>query len=83
MKQQMHFLLLAGWLIPAGGALVFMTRWIRDILVPTLKGGNFDQLYDLHGIRYLDTSLALTVLAFVWLTVAVFRWARKQASTAS
>lgn len=46
MKKQMHFFLLTGWLIPAGVALVFMAGWIRNILVPTLKGGSFDQLYD-------------------------------------
>ncbi len=82
MKKQMHFFLLTGWLIPAGAALVFIARWISDILVPTLKGGNFDQLYDLHGIRYLDTTLAFTVLAFVWLATALFRWARKQVDAA-
>jgi cytochrome c biogenesis protein CcdA len=78
MKRQLQFLLLTGWLIPAGVALVFFGRWITEIVVPTLKGGNFDQLYDLNGVRYLDTTLAGVTIAFVWVTIAVFRWARKQ-----
>jgi hypothetical protein len=77
MKKQIHIFLLAGWLIPVGIALVFFGRWITEILVPTLKGGNFDNLYDLHRVRYLDTTLVCTVIAFVWVSVAVFSWARK------
>jgi hypothetical protein len=78
MKKQIQFLILTGWLIPVGVALVFFGRWITEIVVPTLKGGNFDQLYDLHQVRYLDTILACTVIAFAWATVAVFRYARSQ-----
>ena len=78
MKRNIHFLLLTGWLVPAGVALVFFGRWITDIVIPTLKGASFDQLYDMHQIRYLDVTLACTAIAFVWITVAVFRWARKQ-----
>ena len=77
MKKQIQFLILTGWLIPVGVALVFFGRWITEIVVPTLKGGNFDQLYDLHQVRYLDTTLACTVIAFGWATVAVFRYARQ------
>ena len=75
--KQIKFLLLTGWLIPVGGALVFFGRWITEIVIPTLKGGNFDQLYDLHRVRYLDTTLACTAIAFVWVTAAVFQYARK------
>lgn len=76
----MQIILFTGWLFPAGMALVFIAQWIRNILVPTLKGGDFNQLYDLHGIRYLDSTLAFTTVAFFWLAVAVFRWARLQTS---
>ena len=69
--------MLTGWLIPVGVALVFFGRWITEIVVPTLKGGSFDQLYDLHRVRYLDITLACTLIAFAWATVAVFQWARK------
>ena len=78
MKRQLEFLILTGWLIPVGVALVFFGRWITEIVVPTLKGGNFDQLYDMHQVRYLDTTLTCTVIAFVWATVAVIRYARSQ-----
>jgi len=78
MKKQFEFLFLTGWLIPAGVALVFFGRWITEIVVPTLKGGSFDQLYDLHRVRYLDTTLACTVIAFAWVSIAVIRWARRR-----
>jgi tRNA A-37 threonylcarbamoyl transferase component Bud32 len=59
--------LLSGWLLPAGIALTYFARWLREIVVPTLKGGNFDQLYDLHGnVRYLDMMLLFSVIAFCW-----------------
>ena len=81
MKNQIKFLMLTGWLIPVGVALVFFGRWITEIVIPTLKGGNFDQLYDLHRVRYLDTTLACTLIAFVWVTAAVFQYARKHINT--
>ena len=82
MKKQIRFLLLTGWLIPTGAALVFFGRWITEIVVPTLKGGNFDQLYDLHRVRYLDTTLACVMMSFIWVAIAVIRWARRQANDA-
>ena len=77
MKKQILFLLFTGWLIPVGVALVFFGRWITEIVVPTLKGGNFEHLYDLHQVRYLDITLACTAVAFAWAAVAVCRWARR------
>jgi hypothetical protein len=78
MRKQVHFLFLTGWLIPVGIAIVFFGRWITEIVVPTLKGHNFDQLYDLYQVRYLDITLACIVVAFVWVSLAVFRWAKRQ-----
>jgi hypothetical protein len=78
MRKNAKFLLLTGWLVPVAIALLFFGRWITEIVVPTLKGGNFDQLYDLHQIRYLDITLACIVIAFLWVTLGVCRWARKQ-----
>lgn len=78
MRKQIQFLFLTGWLIPVGIAIVFFGRWLTEIVVPTLKGGNFDQLYDLHQVRYLDTTLVCIVVAFVWVSLAVFRWAKRQ-----
>jgi hypothetical protein len=77
MKRQFQFFLLTGWLIPVALALLSFGRWITDIVVPTLKGGSFDQLYDLHRFRYLDTTLTCIAIAFIWATLAVFRWARR------
>jgi len=67
----------AGWLIPVALAVTYFGRWIREIVVPTLKGGNFEQLYDLHGVRYLDTTLAFTVLAFAWFAAVFLTWLRR------
>ena len=80
LRKQFRFLLLTGWLVPVGIALVFFSRWIREIVVPTLKGGSFDQLYDLHRVRYLDTTLVCIVVAFAWGAAAILRWARREAA---
>lgn len=78
MKKPLLFLTLTGWLIPVGIALIYFGRWIVEIVVPTLKGGNFDRLYDLHQVRYLDTTLVCVAVAFAWVAFAVCRWARTQ-----
>jgi hypothetical protein len=80
MRKQLKLLLLTGWLIPTGVALVFFGRWIREIVIPTLKGGNFDRLYDLYGVKYLDVTLVCTAFAFVWAAAAVTHWARTRVS---
>ena len=80
MKNQFQFLTLTGWLLPSGLALVYFGRWITEVVIPTLKGGSFDLLYDLHRVRYLDTTLACTLIAFLWVTAAVFQYARKHIS---
>ena len=46
-------------------ALIFFGRWITEIVVPTLKGGNFDQLDDcmVSGQGTFERQVApLTVL---------------------
>src|SRR5688572_6975719 len=78
MKRNLQLFLLTGWLAPIAFALIYFGRWLTEIVIPTLKGGDFDQLYDLHQVRYLDTTLVCTVIAFVWAALAVCRWARKQ-----
>jgi hypothetical protein len=80
-KKQFQFLMLTGWLVPVGVALVYFGRWLTEIVVPTLKGGDFDRLYDLHGVRYLDVTLGCVVIAFAWVSMGVIRWARSQATT--
>jgi hypothetical protein len=46
-------------------------------VITTLKGGNFVQLYELHRVRYLDTTQACIIVAFIWVTLVVFQLARK------
>ena len=77
MKSNMQVFWLTGWLIPAGLALVYFGRWMIDIVIPTLKGGNFDQLYDLHRVRYLNITVAFILIAFIWVTALVLQWARR------
>jgi len=77
MKSNMQIFWFTGWLIPTGLALVYFGRWIIDIVIPTLKGGSFDQLYDLHGVRYLDTTVAFILIAFIWVTALVLQLARR------
>lgn len=80
MKKHFQLLLLTGWLLPVGVSLIFFGRWITEIVVPTLKGGSFNQLYDLHRVRYLDTTLVCTVIAFVWAALALFRFVSRSIS---
>ena len=77
MKPLLKFTLLTGWLIPAAFALWYFSRWIREIVVPTLKGGSFDQLYDLHRVSYLHVTTWTMLPAFAWATLVVLVVARK------
>lgn len=78
MNKRLHFFLLTGWLVPAAVALVYFGRWITEIVIPTLKGGNFNQLYDRHQVKYLDATLACGALAFLWATLSVCMWAKRR-----
>ncbi len=77
MKQNWKIALYTGWLLPFLLAASFMGLWIVDIAVPTLKGRNFNALYDLNNIRYLDISLEATIIGFTWLSYAVIRIAKE------
>jgi hypothetical protein len=61
MKKLLQFITLTGWLLPTAVAAIYFGRWIKEIVIPTLKGGNFVQLYDLHRVRYLDTTHLKTI----------------------
>lgn len=80
MKKQIRILFLIGWLIPVGTSLVYFGRWITEIVVPTLKGGDFVQLYELHRVRYLDTMLVCSVIAFAWVAIVALHLARQKTS---
>ncbi len=78
MKTKMLFVSLTGWLLPTALAGIYFGRWIKEIVVPTLKGGNFEQLYDLHQVSYLHATMWYVGVAFVWLALAVVWLAKKQ-----
>lgn len=49
------FILKYAWLVSFALASLFFGLWIVDILIPTLKGADFNQQYEMHGnFRYLD-----------------------------
>ena len=77
MKQSLRITAYTGWLIPFFVAASFMGFWITDIVIPTLKGGNFNELYDFYGIRYLDITLTATVIGFIWMSLVVVRLAQQ------
>ena len=59
----------AGWLIPVAIATAFVSLWIVNIVIPTLKGADFNLLYDFYNIRYLDIALVSVVCTLTWLAV--------------
>ena len=50
-----QFICKYAWLVAFALSSVFFGMWIVDILIPTLKGADFNQQYEIHGnFRYLD-----------------------------
>ena len=78
MKHNWKIAVYAGWLLPLLLAVCFMGLWIVDIVVPTLKGGNFNALYEINNIRYLDISLGATIIGFTWLSYVVIRLVKER-----
>lgn len=67
------FLIKYGWIAAFAISSVMFGLWIVDILIPTLKGANFDAQYELHGnFRYLDFGGISFVIGFVWLSINIF-----------
>ena len=77
MRNKFKFAMLTGWLLVFAAAAIVLGRWMIDILIPTLKGGNFDALYDRHGFRYLDTAMACGFVGFAWFGAVMVWWTRK------
>jgi len=68
-----HFLIKYGWIAAFAISSTLFGLWIIDILIPTLKGANFDAQYELHGnFRYLDFGGISFVIGFIWLSINVF-----------
>lgn len=78
MKTPIRFFSLTGWLVPTAIAGIYFSRWIREIVIPTLKGGNFDRLYDSHNVPYLHATMWAILLAFAWVATIALWFARRQ-----
>lgn len=67
-----NFICKYAWLAAFALASIFFGLWIVDILIPTLKGADFNQQYELHNnFRYLDFGGVSFFIGFVLLTVNV------------
>ncbi|WP_235423457.1 helix-turn-helix domain-containing protein [Pseudoalteromonas luteoviolacea] len=61
------------WLMAFAAASLFFGLWVIDILIPTLKGADFNQQYELHGnFRYLDFGGIAFVVGFALLGLNIF-----------
>ena len=81
MKKPIRFFSLTGWLIPTAVAVIYFSRWITEIVVPTLKGRDFDRLYDSYNVPYLHATLWSVLIAFAWVAAIALWFARKQIAT--
>lgn len=60
------------WFVAFAVSSVFFGLWIVDILIPTLKGADFNQQYELHGnFRYLDFGGISFFVGFLFLGLNV------------
>ena len=67
-----HFIRQYAWLLFFAGASVFFAMWTVDILIPTLKGADFNQQYEMHNnFRYLDYGGLCFFVGFVLLAINV------------
>ena len=83
MKTPIRFFSLTGWLIPTGIAVVYFSRWITEIIIPTLKGGDFDRLYDAHNVPYLHLTGWSILIAFAWVATIALSLAKKHSMSKS
>lgn len=61
------------WLIAFALSSIFFGLWIVDILIPTLKGADFNQQYEMHGnFRYLDFGGVCFIAGFLFLGLNVY-----------
>ncbi|MCF6439708.1 helix-turn-helix domain-containing protein [Pseudoalteromonas luteoviolacea] len=67
-----RFICKYAWLLAFAGASLFFGLWIIDILIPTLKGADFNQQYEMHGnFRYLDFGGVCFIAGFVLLGLSI------------
>lgn len=67
-----NFICKYAWLFAFALSSIFFGLWIVDILIPTLKGADFNQQYELHGnFRYLDFGGISFFVGFLFLAMNV------------
>ncbi len=65
-----RFILKYSWLLAFGLSSLLFGLWIVDILIPTLKGADFNSQYEMHGnFRYLDFGGISFVAGFLLLSI--------------
>jgi len=61
-----------GWILFLSLSIILLGAWVIDIVIPTLKGADFNNQYEIHGnFRYLDFSTMSFIIGFIWLGVNV------------
>lgn len=71
-RQTFRFICSYAWLVAFALSSLFFGLWIVDILIPTLKGANFDELYEMHGnFRYLDYGGVSFFIGFLSLGINI------------
>lgn len=59
-----------GWIVAFVISSILFGFWVVDILIPTLKGADFNDQYELHNnFRYLDFGGISFIIGFVWLVM--------------
>lgn len=69
------------WLVAFAFSSIFFGLWTVDILIPTLKGADFNQQYEIHGnFRYLDFGGLSFFIGFLFLglNVSLEHFSRKR-----
>lgn len=62
------------WIAAFALSSIFFGLWVVDILIPTLKGADFNHQYEIHGnFRYLDFGGISFVIGFLFLGVNVYQ----------
>ena len=77
------FIFKYGWLAAFAISSLLFGAWMIDILIPTLKGADFNTQYEIHNnFRYLDLSGISFMVGFIWLGIYVFANHRQQKNLA-
>jgi transcriptional regulator with XRE-family HTH domain len=68
------FVMRLGWIISFLVAIVLLGTWVIDILIPTLKGGDFNYQYEINGnFRYLDFACISFFMGVIMLCLGVVK----------